>query len=410
MSKVKSGIYKITNLVNGKVYIGSTNDYLAQFREHRTELKRNVHFNTHLQSAYNKYGVQNFKFEVIEFIENLEDLPLTEFKHLLEEREEFYIQLYESTDREKGYNVRVKCDTSLGMKWSEESKKRFSEKKKGKPTSKAAMDALMEYSKSRLGIPNEYFKNWFDNLSEEEYSRYISKLNQNLEIGRKNKKVRKEQIGCALTEAGSISYKNKRGYKVAAYDECGNLCHVFLTIADALEYLGDSKKNTSCITNVLNKYLYKGYFWISIEVGLEEVPRRLESEFFHTLLENNKHKRIKRVAKYDENHSLIEIYKSSKDAATSVGLIRSDMIKKAIEDKKFYRNFYWEYYEPTIENSRKQGELLGTPEVDNQQPSLDSNIFEGSTTNDQIQTSKVEDGNIDTSALHDILDINDDIV
>ena len=133
MSKVKSGIYKITNLVNGKVYIGSTNDYLARFREHRTELKRNVHFNTHLQSAYNKYGVQNFKFEVIEFIENLENLPLTEFKYLLEEREEFYIQLYESTDREKGYNVRIKCDTSLGMKWSEESKRKFSEKKKGKP-------------------------------------------------------------------------------------------------------------------------------------------------------------------------------------------------------------------------------------------------------------------------------------
>ena len=354
MSKVKSGIYKITNLVNGKVYIGSTNDYLARFREHRTELKRNVHFNTHLQFAYNKYGVQNFKFEVIEFIENLENLPLTEFKHLLEEREEFYIQLYESTDREKGYNVRIKCDTSLGMKWSEESKRKFSEKKKGKPTSKAAMDALMEYSKSRLGIPNEYFKNWFDNLSEEEYSTYISKLNQNLEIGRKNKKARKEQTGCALTEAGSISYKNKRGYKVAAYDECGNLCHIFLTIADALEYLGDSKKNTSCITNVLNKYLYKGYFWISIESSLEEVPKKLESEFLHTLLKNNKYKRNKRVAKYDKNHSLIEIYKSSKDAAISVGLVRSDMIKKAIEDKKFYRNFYWKYYEPTIENSRKQ--------------------------------------------------------
>lgn len=63
-----------------------------------------------------------------------------------------------------------------------------------------------------------------------------------------------------------------------------------------------------------------------------------------------------------------------------------------------------------VENSRKQGELLGTPEVDNQQPSLDSNIFEGSTTNDQIQTSKVEDGNIDTSALPNILNISDDIV
>lgn len=50
----------------------------------------------------------------------------------------------------------------------------------------------------------------------------------------------------------------------------------------------------------------------------------------------------------------------------------------------------------------KQGELLETPitfSEDNQQPSLDSNIFEGSTTNNQVPSSKVEDGNVDTSAL-----------
>lgn len=52
----------------------------------------------------------------------------------------------------------------------------------------------------------------------------------------------------------------------------------------------------------------------------------------------------------------------------------------------------------------KQGELLENPtptigQEDNQQPSLDSNIFEGSTTNNRVLTSKVEDSNIDTSAL-----------
>lgn len=58
--------------------------------------------------------------------------------------------------------------------------------------------------------------------------------------------------------------------------------------------------------------------------------------------------------------------------------------------------------------SEKQGELLGNPTTetvneDNQQPSLDSNIFEGSTTNNQIQTDKAEDGNIDKSALPSII-------
>lgn len=53
---------------------------------------------------------------------------------------------------------------------------------------------------------------------------------------------------------------------------------------------------------------------------------------------------------------------------------------------------------------KKQGELLETPAVkqDNQQPSLDSNILEGSTTNSQVLTSNVEDSNADTSALHSI--------
>lgn len=50
----------------------------------------------------------------------------------------------------------------------------------------------------------------------------------------------------------------------------------------------------------------------------------------------------------------------------------------------------------------KQGELLENPIInneDNQQPSLDSNVFEGSTTNSQILSSNVEDSNADTSAL-----------
>ena len=56
--------------------------------------------------------------------------------------------------------------------------------------------------------------------------------------------------------------------------------------------------------------------------------------------------------------------------------------------------------------------MLENPEVDNQQPSLNSNILEGSETNSRILTSKVEDSNADTSALlQQIINIvEDDIV
>ena len=59
----------------------------------------------------------------------------------------------------------------------------------------------------------------------------------------------------------------------------------------------------------------------------------------------------------------------------------------------------------------KQGELLGTPEVDNQQPSIDRNIIEGSETNSRDLASNVEVGNTDTSALlNNIKDIIDDYI
>lgn len=53
----------------------------------------------------------------------------------------------------------------------------------------------------------------------------------------------------------------------------------------------------------------------------------------------------------------------------------------------------------------KQGELLGHPtNEDNQQPSLDSNVFEGSTTNNRVQTDNAEDSNVDTSTLQSFID------
>ena len=55
----------------------------------------------------------------------------------------------------------------------------------------------------------------------------------------------------------------------------------------------------------------------------------------------------------------------------------------------------------------KQGELLENPEGVNQQPSIYRNIIEGSTTNSRVLAENAEDGNTDTSTLHDY--IGDDI-
>jgi group I intron endonuclease len=62
------GIYKIRNVTNQKFYVGSSNDTKDRFRKHRNLLRKNKHHCKHLQAAWNKYGEECFRFEVIEDI------------------------------------------------------------------------------------------------------------------------------------------------------------------------------------------------------------------------------------------------------------------------------------------------------------------------------------------------------
>lgn len=58
-------VYKITNIVNGKFYIGSTNDFSRRIFDHSRKLKVGKHYNKHLQNSWNKYGSENFVFDII---------------------------------------------------------------------------------------------------------------------------------------------------------------------------------------------------------------------------------------------------------------------------------------------------------------------------------------------------------
>jgi group I intron endonuclease len=60
-----SGIYKITNIVNNKIYIGSSCNLKNREWQHFNQLKRNKHSSIKLQNAYNKYEKDKFKFEII---------------------------------------------------------------------------------------------------------------------------------------------------------------------------------------------------------------------------------------------------------------------------------------------------------------------------------------------------------
>lgn len=111
-------IYSITNKQNGKIYIGSAVQRFSRWAVHKKGLRNNNHSNRHLQRAWNKYGENSFTFDVIE------DVP---DKNMLLEREQYWMDHYKSYDDRYGYNIAKIAGSSLGVRFSDAIKKKFSE-------------------------------------------------------------------------------------------------------------------------------------------------------------------------------------------------------------------------------------------------------------------------------------------
>lgn len=97
----KSGIYCITNKINNKNYIGQTYDLRYRWSRHKSDLNNNRHSNNHLQSAWNKYGAENFEYSILEYC----DLSV------IDTREIYWINYYDSI--KTGYN---QCEGGLGCR------------------------------------------------------------------------------------------------------------------------------------------------------------------------------------------------------------------------------------------------------------------------------------------------------
>jgi len=132
--KKKSGIYKITNIVNDKVYVGSAVNIDYRFKTHKRLLKGNKHFNNHLQSSYNKNGKDNFRFEIVELVN--EDTLL--------ERETFWISYLMANNPDYGYNKRLIVNSNLGIKLSDVTRKKLSESHLGHKRTDEANKKIIE--------------------------------------------------------------------------------------------------------------------------------------------------------------------------------------------------------------------------------------------------------------------------
>ncbi len=129
-----SGIYKIVNTRNGKIYIGSSVKLKYRFYSHNRELKLNSHRNKILQRIYNKYG-NVFKFEMIEYCK----------REKLIEREQYWMNKLNPE-----YNLLPVAGNNTGFKHSAETKAKMSIAQKGKVRTEEARKNMSDAHKGKF--------------------------------------------------------------------------------------------------------------------------------------------------------------------------------------------------------------------------------------------------------------------
>ena len=192
---MKTGVYKITNLVNGKVYIGASKDIERRWSAHRRGL-------TAIADDLKTFGLENFKFKVL--LECPEDM--------LCQWERDMIALYDSDDPEKGYNDKgdrpysLKTSESLkghkpwskgkpawnkGIPCSEETRRKMSEKLKGRIFSDETKHRMSESQKGKHNITHS-----------EETKRKISEANKGHIVSEETKRK--------ISEANRLYWQKKK--------------------------------------------------------------------------------------------------------------------------------------------------------------------------------------------------------
>jgi group I intron endonuclease len=120
---VRSGIYQIRCLADGKVYIGSAVNIASRWRIQRFSLGRGAHHSSYLQRAWRKHGEDQFAFEVLQSGPKEKELVPAEQAWL--DR----VRPFESSN---GYNRCPRAGSPLEVKHTPETRAKISERQKGR--------------------------------------------------------------------------------------------------------------------------------------------------------------------------------------------------------------------------------------------------------------------------------------
>ena len=195
---INSGIYQIKNLINGKIYYGSSADINERWNDHKNNLLLNKHSNDHLQKAYNKYSIADFEYTIIK--------PCPPIKDILLFHEQLYLDWY--WDHGKTcYNIaKNACAPMTGRKHTEEAKRKISDSGKTWKHKKHTEETKIKMSKIALekNMSGENNPNFGNRVSKETRAK--------MSLNRKKTAKRKREEAMAL---GQILVGNRKGQPVS---------------------------------------------------------------------------------------------------------------------------------------------------------------------------------------------------
>lgn len=248
--KVKSisGIYLIKNLVNEKIYVGSSVNLFNRYKEHFRLLKKGTHHNYYLQQSWNKYGDGSFYFDVLEVVTD---------KNRLIEREQYWMDLYNV--EENGYNMNPTAGSQLGRKNPEDDREKFMYcQPKNRPI-------------VQIDMNGEFIKEWFS------HGEIAKTLGVGLRVVRSRLAGNKgnmifnsffiykdeytlEKLKECISNKDKTTRRNRNGCKVLQFDLLGNLIKEWDSMIQISNELNISTYNiTQCCKG--NKISIGGFKW-----------------------------------------------------------------------------------------------------------------------------------------------------
>jgi group I intron endonuclease len=212
----KQGIYLLTNLVNGKIYIGKSINLYRRMQKYKSEAKHNKNQNRYLLKAIRKYGWENFEVSILESYNEIDNEKLLD-------REEYWIRKLNTTDRKIGYNIVFRGTDWTGLHHTEKTKQKLS---------KMFSDGRFSGSHNPM---------W----------------------GRKHSKKTKKKISDRHKGKGKKPVKQinkKTGEIIKIWDSAKEA---------AISLKGSSKNHASSITKVCSGYIQKGKFCCKSAYGFK---------------------------------------------------------------------------------------------------------------------------------------------